>query len=113
MVKSRFEYPGALPFALASMALAVSGQVSAGMLEEVVVTAQKRAESLQDVPIAVTAFSGGMLSDMGISSMQDIELVTPSLVISNTGATASPYLRGVGTRLGTGGSGAQCCHVYR
>ncbi|WP_317928438.1 TonB-dependent receptor [Halioxenophilus sp. WMMB6] len=77
--------------------------IVAAELEEVVVTAQKRSESLQNVAIAVSAFSGEELSNFGVSGTQGLQLVTPGLVFSNTGATGSPYLRGVGTRLALNG----------
>jgi len=69
------------------------------VLEEVTVTAQKRSESAQDVPIAMSAFSAKGLSDMGVSNTQDLQMVTPSFVFSNTSVVAQPYLRGVGSRL--------------
>lgn len=67
-------------------------------LEEVVVTAQKRSESLQDVPIAVSAFAGDALTDYGVTGLKAVQMVTPGLVMNNSGAIAQPYLRGVGTR---------------
>jgi iron complex outermembrane receptor protein len=72
-------------------------------LEEVIVTAQKRAESLQDVPVTVQAFSNEALTDFGISNTQDLQIVTPGLIINNTGASAQAYLRGVGTRFAFAG----------
>jgi iron complex outermembrane receptor protein len=68
-----------------------------------VVTAQKRAESLQDVPLAVSTLSGEDLSNFGVSGTQALQMTTPGLVFSNTGASAQPYLRGVGTRLALNG----------
>ncbi|MYH69895.1 MAG: hypothetical protein F4147_07295, partial [Gammaproteobacteria bacterium] len=41
-------------------------------LEEIVVTAQKRAESLQDVPISVQAFTGDNLDELGVQSAEEI-----------------------------------------
>jgi iron complex outermembrane receptor protein len=69
------------------------------MLEEVIVTAQKRAESLQDVPVAVTAFSADTIQEAGISDTSDLAVMTPSL---NANANASPFttrltIRGIGT----------------
>ena len=69
-----------------------------GTLEEITVTAQKRAESLQDVPIAIAAFSEGAMNDMGITSTADLALATPGLVFVQQGVLGQPYLRGVGTR---------------
>ena len=56
----------ALSAAVASVSMTVAGQA----LEEVVVTAQKRVESLQDVPISVTAISGEQIQDASIRSLQ-------------------------------------------
>lgn len=69
------------------------------VLEEVIVTAQKRSESLQDVPVAVTAFSADTIQEAGISDTSDIAVMTPSL---NANASASPFttrltIRGIGT----------------
>lgn len=69
------------------------------VIEEIIVTAQKRSENLQEVPIAVSVFSGDKLQQSGISGVQSLQQVTPSLVFNNTSATAQPYLRGIGTRL--------------
>ncbi len=68
-------------------------------LEEVVVTAQKRTESLQDTPISMAAFTGDTLDRMGISSVIDIDKTVPNVVLnpfpaSRTAVTA--FIRGVG-----------------
>ena len=57
---------------LAASILTATTSLSASefMLEEVVVTAQKRSESLQDVPVAVSAFTNEALTDFGVSSTQ-------------------------------------------
>ena len=71
-------------------------------LEEVVVTARKKVESLQDTPISVTALSGHRLEDMGLSRITKLQNVTPNLVFQNTpaysgaGNNAAVYIRGVG-----------------
>lgn len=67
-----------------AIALAVSGSgalVQAQALEEVIVTAQKRAESLQDVPISVSAISGEKMSDAGIQSFGDLNNYVPSFSV--------------------------------
>lgn len=72
-------------------------------LDEIVITAQKRSESLQDVPVAVSAFSGESLTNFGVSGTQTLQNVTPGLTFTRTGPSAQPYIRGIGTRLsGTG-----------
>ena len=50
-------------------------------VEEVIVTAQKRAESLQDVPISMTAISGDKISEANIQTMGDLSSYVPNLGI--------------------------------
>ncbi len=56
----------------------------AGVLEEVVVTARKRSERLQDVPIAVTAFTAAQIQSAGIERPQDFIGLTPNVTIVDT-----------------------------
>jgi len=67
------------------------------LIEEVVVTAQKRAENVQDVPISVTALSGEMLEAMGVDDPTDLQAVTPGLTYGSATGFAIVYLRGVGS----------------
>jgi outer membrane receptor protein involved in Fe transport len=71
----------------------------AQMLEEVIVTAQKREQNLQDVPIAVSAFTGAMLAESGIKDIFDLQSNVPSLrVNSEQTSTVSQFsIRGVFT----------------
>ena len=88
------------------LAIAVAGlsTTASATLEEVVVTARKTAESLQDTPISVTALSGDRLEDMGLSRITKLQNVTPNLVFQNTpaysgaGNNAAVYIRGVGQK---------------
>src|ERR1700761_9425842 len=66
-------------------------------LQEIIVTAQKQAERLQDVPISINAFSGGELASAGVEAAQDLGLVTPGLNYGDVGGYAQPHLRGIGT----------------
>ena len=69
-------------------------------LEEVIVTAQKRAESLQDVPVAVTAISGDKIVEAGILDLQDLTNYVPNVVMFNSPGGGSPgriYIRGIGS----------------
>ncbi|WP_269619641.1 TonB-dependent receptor [Zhongshania sp. BJYM1] len=77
--------------------------VFAATLEEVIVTAQKRSESLQEVPIAVQALGGEALDEAGIGDTLDLQLVTPGFVVSTTGPASQMYLRGIGNRLALAG----------
>lgn len=85
-----------------SLALAIYGSTAfaqAPMLEEVIVTATKRAESLQDIPVTVTAFSADTIQEAGIQNAADVAVLTPSLNINtNTNPFASRMtIRGIGT----------------
>ncbi len=68
-------------------------------LEEVVVTAQKRAQSLQDVPISVSAVNEDQMRNAGIESIQDVKMLVPTLNIYTTGmpTRTSIKIRGAGT----------------
>jgi len=71
---------------------------SHAQLEEVVVTAQKRAESLQDVPIAVTAITGDTMKTLGVTNASDLVDLTPGFSsAAQTGSNRNYFLRGVGT----------------
>jgi iron complex outermembrane receptor protein len=67
-------------------------------LEEITVTAQKREERLQDVPMTITALSGESLARSGIDNTRDLGVATPGLVIAESG-TVSVTLRGVASIL--------------
>lgn len=69
------------------------------VLEEIVVTAQKREQSLQDVGIAVTAFSGAQIRELGFANTTDVVSMTPGLNYTTPQAESSTinfFLRGVG-----------------
>lgn len=68
-----------------------------GHLAEIVVTAQKRSENLQDVPIAVSAVSGGTLKAMGVRDVQDIKVAVPTLNSTSTNGYLTSSIRGVGS----------------
>lgn len=68
-------------------------------LEEVIVTAQKRSESLQDAPISIVALSSETLELRGIQSLTDLQSDVPGLIPSrhpNSAATVRLFLRGIG-----------------
>jgi iron complex outermembrane receptor protein len=67
------------------------------LLEEVVVTAQKREEDSQDVPIAIQAFSGDKLDAFNIEDTADLQRITPGLTFTYTFGYTLIYLRGVGS----------------
>lgn len=65
----------------------------------VVVTAQKRAQSIVDVPVAVSVFDGEELQTAQVQNLQDLQQIAPSLTVnfSNGTSTSSFILRGIGT----------------
>ena len=75
-----------------------SGTLPAAVLEEVVVTAQKREQNLQDIGVSVTAFSGAQMRKLGFVESNDLVAQTPGLEVSGYGggAIASFNIRGVG-----------------
>jgi outer membrane receptor protein involved in Fe transport len=70
-------------------------------LEEVVVTARKREESLQDVPLPVTALSAADIANRQVTSLDDVAKFTPGLVFSKVfgRATERPVVRGLASVL--------------
>ncbi len=84
----------------AAPAEAAPAEASGGgnrLLEEIVVTAQRRTENIQDVPISVQAFSGDKLDALGIKKAEDLPSVTPGLVEQDKAGYTVIFLRGVGT----------------
>ena len=78
--------------------LFVATNLNAQVLEEVIVTAQKREQNLSDVGISVTAFTGEQMKALGISSTQDIDNQTPGLIVTDFGGgtTTAFTMRGAG-----------------
>jgi iron complex outermembrane recepter protein len=72
------------------------------VLEEVVVTAQLRNESLQDVPVSVNAISGEKLMSAGISKIEDLQAYVPNLTMSETAIGTNIYIRGIGSGINQG-----------
>lgn len=66
-------------------------------LEEIVVTAQKRSQSVNDVPITISAFSGEQLQDLGVIDTRDLGKIVPNFNYSDTGLNTPVFtLRGIG-----------------
>src|SRR5690606_23245260 len=84
-------------------------QESISSLEEFVVTARKRVESLQETPIAISAFSADALERQQIESTVDLDQVSPNLQFASYGpltgnnAAAQVYIRGIGQSDGSSG----------
>jgi len=71
------------------------------VLEEVIVTARKRVETLQETPVAVTALDADALRDAGIHNLADLNQLAPNIDVSTANGNAplaNIYIRGVGQR---------------
>jgi iron complex outermembrane receptor protein len=96
--------------ALVAMALPVAGfgvgsialaqETAKPIFEEVIVTAQKRAQDIYDVPVAISAFSAATIEKQGISDLTDIGKFVPNLNVTGFSAghtsSANPFIRGIG-----------------
>ncbi len=76
-----------------------AAQDEATAVEEIIVTAQRREQSLQDVPIVVTSVSAQLLQDAGVRDIKDLTVLTPGLMVTSTSneSITSARIRGVGT----------------
>jgi outer membrane receptor protein involved in Fe transport len=79
----------------ACMTALAAVNASAATLEEVVVTAQKRTESLQDVSLSVNVVSGEAIADLGMANFDALEI--PGVHIAQGGMNENVYVRGVGS----------------
>ena len=94
--------PLALAVAVSQVLLYQSVPAQAQSLEEVVVTARKRTETLMDAPVAVTAVSGQAMESQGISNMEQLSGKVPGLQIGRGAQTTNIRIRGVGSGINKG-----------
>lgn len=93
---------------LAGSALASFALPAAAQIEEVVVTARKTEERLQDVPLSVTAFTSATIEDLGTRDLVDISRFTPGFSFEKVnrygvqGGVSRPVIRGMSNILGEG-----------
>lgn len=69
-------------------------------ITEIVVTAQRRQQNLQDVPIAISAFTDSALQSAGITGTSGLQTAVPSLIIARQANGALPFIRGIGSTIG-------------
>jgi iron complex outermembrane receptor protein len=96
-IQSTFSYTKAL-FASVLILFGVSS-VGAQELEEIIVTAQKREENLQDVPVAVSAYTGDYMTENSVKDVFELMTSVPSLIVgaNQSSSTGNFSIRGVGT----------------
>ncbi|MFV3126176.1 TonB-dependent receptor [Niveispirillum sp. KHB5.9] len=79
-----------------AMAQQASEPADSFQLEEIVVTAQRRSESLQSVPVTVSAVTADMLESRNMRSNEDLNVSVPNLNIQRASGPVTPFLRGIG-----------------
>jgi iron complex outermembrane recepter protein len=77
----------------------LAGSYASAQVEEIIVTATKRAESIQDVPISISAYSGDFLESSDIRTLQDLSLYAPNFTMaySSQATNARIFIRGIGS----------------
>jgi iron complex outermembrane receptor protein len=65
-------------------------------LEEIIVTAQRRAENLQDVPIAAAVLTGDMLAEKGVTNIVELQYAAPGFTVADYGSANVLNIRGIG-----------------
>ncbi len=89
-------------FALAFLAIQSAAVQAQAVLEEVVVTAQKREESQQDVPISVSALSGEQLQSQNLVELESLSAQMPNIHISESAIGDKLFIRGIGSGINAG-----------
>ena len=95
--QSKFIYP------ISTICMLTVSQLSSAqsrpVIEEVIVTAQKRAQNVQDIPVAVTAIDAQSIEQLGIQSSADVVRIVPSLTVTegNNKTNSAFSIRGIGT----------------
>ncbi len=92
----------ALAIAVSQFATLGSATAYSQMLEEVVVTARKKPESLMDAPVAVTVVSGDSMDREGITNLEQLATKVPGLQLGRAAQTSSIYIRGIGSGVNKG-----------
>jgi iron complex outermembrane receptor protein len=67
------------------------------VIEEIIITAQKRSENIRDVPLSISALSGEFLADAGIADLNDLALYTPNLKVTSSPGLSFINIRGLGS----------------
>lgn len=80
----------------------IASAASAATLDEIVVVAQKRTQSLQDVPVSVSALSADKISDAGLDDLQGLSEYVPNFSINETGISTTVTMRGISSGINPG-----------
>ena len=74
-----------------------SSLVNSQVLEEVLVTARKRVETLMEAPLAVSVVTGAAMDQEGITNLEQLSAQVPGLVLGRSALASSIYIRGIGS----------------
>ena len=96
--------PGLTEEAATAQGQAQSQQAEGHGLEEIVVTAQRRSENLQNVPIAVTVLSADALAEKGVDTVSLLATTVPGLTYAETSTLGTSRIRGIGVSFVAGGN---------
>ncbi len=86
----------------AIVATAAPCSLAQGQLEEVIVTAQKRVESLQDVPISVSAVAGSTMDSVQITNLESLTTYVPNFSMNQSGISNNITIRGISSGINPG-----------
>jgi iron complex outermembrane recepter protein len=92
----------ALVIAVPALAQTAPAEEAQGGIQEIIVTAQKRSENVQNVPIAISAFTAEALSERAVTSVASLSNIAPNVTLdagtpfSGSSAVLSAYIRGIG-----------------
>jgi iron complex outermembrane receptor protein len=89
--------PLSAAIALLGSCLAPGIQADPAILEEIIVTSQKREQSLQEVPLSVAAVTGEKIEKMGVENLEDLTSYVPNIHFTETGMSTQMRIRGIGS----------------
>ena len=92
---TRSKLATAIATAITTMAV---GEAGAAQLEEVIITATKRVESIQEIPMSIQAVTGESIQERGITSLDQLSATMPSFQVGDSLLTTSISMRGMGSQ---------------
>jgi len=102
----------AFPSHASARAQEEQAEADSGGLDAIIVTANRREESLQDVPIAVSAMTSAALENTGINTTRELTQIIPSVQVTRSGPSGLFFIRGVGTtNAAAGEEGANALYI--
>jgi iron complex outermembrane receptor protein len=93
--------------AAAASAKPAPSSARADTVEELIVTAQRREERLEEIPASVSAFNSSQLQAAGVTNVRDLTKLTPGLLVGQASYATQPTIRGVGSRSTASGDESQ------